>query len=132
MAESEDYRILIVEDDPHLVRMMQFLFMAKGFNAKIAQSGHEAFEILKDFTPHAFVLDIIMPSMDGFQVLEKIKLDDKLKDIPVLVLSALPSMGNSEKAMAMGASEYINKPFRSSELVARITAHIEKRNVSEG
>lgn len=117
--------ILIVDDDEKLSKMLSFLFMAKGFTVDHAKNGNHAFEKLNQNRPDAVILDLMMPGIDGFEVCKKIKGDKKLKDIPVIVLSALPSAENKGKASALGAYAYFEKPFKSSDLVSKTLEAIE-------
>ncbi len=117
--------ILIVEDDGKLSKMLSFLFAAKGFDAHIATSGKEAFETLKGWVPNIILLDLMMPEMNGFEVCEKLKNDDKLKDIPVIILSALTEEKHKQRVMALGATDYFCKPFTSTTLVNRVIEVLE-------
>jgi len=127
MNDVDKKKILIVEDDNHLNRMMSYLFQSQVYSVEIATSGSDALETLKNFTPHIIILDLLMPNMDGFEFLKIIKEDASLKDIPVVVLSALPSYMNKDKVLSIGASDYINKPFQSAELVSRINKLMEEK-----
>lgn len=111
--------VLIVDDEEKLSKMLGFLFMAKGFKVEYARDGSSALDLLRRIKPNVIILDIMMPGIDGFEVCEKIKDDSSLKEIPVIVLSALPSMQSKEKILALGAYDYFEKPFRSSDLVEK-------------
>ncbi len=111
--------ILIIDDDEKLSKMLGFLFMAKGFKVEYARDGSSALDLLRRIKPNVIILDIMMTGMDGFEVCEKIKDDSSLKEIPVIVLSALPSVKNQEKMLALGAYDYFKKPFKSSDLVEK-------------
>ena len=112
-------QVLIIDDDEKLSKMLGFLFTAKGFKVEYAESGSEAFDVLGRLTPDVIILDIMMPGMDGFEVCEKIKEDSKLRDIPVIALSALPSSQSKEKIVSLGAYAYFEKQFKSQDLVAK-------------
>lgn len=77
-------------------------------------------ELLKHFKPDVIILDLRMPGMNGFEVCEKIKKDDRLKDIPIVCLSALPASQHQEHASSVGACDYIEKPFSTKALIAKI------------
>ena len=117
--------VLIIDDDEKLSKMLAFLFMAKGFKVEFAKSGPEAFAILERIKPSIMILDIMMPDMDGFEVCEKVKGDPILRDIPVIILSALSSDQNREKSISLGAYAYFEKPFKSTELVSKAVEAIE-------
>ena len=105
--------------------MLTFLFMANGFKLEIAKNGIDGLEALKRIKPEAVILDNMMPVMNGFEFLGKIKEVASLIDIPVIVLSALPSTDNQEKALSLGAYDYMVKPFKSSELIQKTLEAIE-------
>ncbi len=111
--------ILIIDDDDKLSKMLGFLFMAKGFKVDYAKSGDEAIGLLNTIKPAIIILDIMMPGMDGFEVCRRCKEDPDLKDIPVIVLSALPSSQSREKILSIGAYHYFEKPFKSADLVEK-------------
>ena len=130
MHKSEERHILLVDDDGHLAKMLTFLFMANGFKLENAQNGLDALEVLKRIKPEAIILDIMMPVMNGFEFLKQVKEDTALKDLPVIVLSALPSTNNQEKVLSLGAYDYIVKPFKSSELIKKTIEAIEAGSIN--
>lgn len=110
--------ILIIDDDEKLSKMLGFLFTAKEFKVEYAKNGVEAFDILDRVKPGVIILDIMMPGMDGFEICRKFKEMEEIKNIPVIMLSALPSAQNREKSLSLGAYSYFEKPFKSMDLVA--------------
>lgn len=114
-----DNLVLIVDDDEKLSKMLGFLFMAKGFKVEYARNGSSALDLLERIKPNVIILDIMMPGMDGFEVCERIKEDSSLNEIPVIVLSALPSIQSKKKILALGAYDYFEKPFKSSDLIEK-------------
>ena len=124
--EKPDKKILIIDDDLRMDRMLTFLFESQGFAVKFSETGKNAIEILKEFKPDVVLLDLLMPEMDGFEVCERIKKEPDLCHIPVIVLSALPQLAHKERAYSLGACEYIEKPFVSIKLVNRVNEIIEK------
>ena len=128
MGKAEERRILLVDDDGHLTKMLNFLFIANGFKLETAQNGLDALDALKRITPEAIILDIMMPVMNGFEFLKQIKEDTALRGLPVIVLSALPSAHNREKSLSLGAYDYIVKPFKSSELIKKTIEAIKAGN----
>ena len=117
-------KILVVDDDLSMDKMLVFLFETKGFDVRYASGGAQALEILKDFMPHLIILDLMMPDIDGFEVCRRIKEDDNLKHIPIIALSALPSKIHKDRAMSLGADAYIEKPFVSRNLIDTVEAHL--------
>ena len=121
-----DKTILIVEDDESQTNLLRSLFLARRFSVNFATNGIEALEGLNENIPNAIILDIMMPKMDGYTFLEKIKGNALFRNIPAIVLSALPSSKNREKALSMGAYDYIEKPFTPSVLANKTLEAIEK------
>jgi len=126
---DDDKLVLIVDDDDKLTKMLQFLFVTKGFTVKSAENGIEALEMLKKNMPDAIILDIMMPEMDGCKFMEKIKADALMKEVPVVVLTAVKSDGNKKQLLSLGAYDYFEKPFKSSELLNRVIKAIEENQV---
>lgn len=109
--------ILIAEDDKFILSAYRVKLSKEGFELKLARDGEEALDILKDYTPDLILLDLIMPKKDGFAVLQKIKADDKLKKIPVIVASNLGQKEDIEKAQKLGADDYVIKSDLSLDTV---------------
>lgn len=120
-------RILVVDDNRlnrfKLVHMLHEL----GHEAVEAENGREALSILQNETFNLMLLDIIMPEMDGFQVLEQIKNENQMLDIPVIVISAQGELDYAVRCIEMGAEDYLTKPFNVVLLTARINAALEKK-----
>ena len=129
--KHEPGHILIVDDDPlNLLRMSRDL-QKQGHTVSTANDGPQALEMLRTESFDAVLLDIIMPEMDGRQVLEKIKQDSKLRDIPVIVISALDEMDSVVECIEKGAEDYLTKPFKSALLRARLNASLGKKKLRD-
>ncbi|MFB0538227.1 MAG: GAF domain-containing protein [Anaerolineae bacterium] len=120
-------RVLIVEDDTHLAEMFQHLLASEEFSTLVASSGEEALQILRDgqICPgpvDLVLLDILMPGLSGYDVCRSIKGDARLKHIPVIMVTALGSVEERVTGLEAGADDYVPKPFRREELVARVKA----------
>ena len=102
-------KILIIEDDPLMSRMYQKIFSLEGYTVEIAVDGLEGLEKTRSQKPTLVLLDIMMPKMNGIQVLEKLKLDPETKKIPVVILTNLAGSRDAENAMLKGAVKYIVK-----------------------
>jgi twitching motility two-component system response regulator PilG len=116
--------VLVVEDKASLTQMLQFLFLSKGLSVQIAFDGKEALEKVSDISPDLILLDIMMPRMDGFEVLERLKGNPETAKIPVIMLTARKSREDMDKARDLGAVEYITKPFKAVEVVDKVLRHI--------
>lgn len=121
--------VLIVDDDDKLVKMLQFLFVAKGFKVQSAENGIDALEKLKTNMPDVIILDIMMPEMDGREFLKEIKADALMKEVPVVVLTAIGFDGSKPQLLSLGAYAYFEKPFKSAELVSKTIEAIEENQV---
>lgn len=117
-------KILIVEDDPLMSRMYQKIFTFEGFEVELAGDGEEGFEKAKTAKPTLILLDVMMPKMNGLQVLEKLKLDPEVKAIPVIMLTNLAGQQDAETAMTKGAVKYIIKSEYEPKQVANMVKEI--------
>ncbi|OGG02807.1 hypothetical protein A2W14_07345 [Candidatus Gottesmanbacteria bacterium RBG_16_37_8] len=119
-------KILIIEDDPLMLRMYQKIFKFEGFEVEIATNGEEGIEKTRSYKPTLILLDIMMPKMNGLQVLEKLKSEPDLKKIPVIMLTNLAGSQDAEKALGLGAVKYIVKsefdPKQVTNMVKEILA----------
>jgi len=127
MSDKEKRSVLLVDDDKHLMKLLTFLFVGNGFDVESAGNGIEALEVLKSKTPDVIILDLMMPGMDGYEFLTRIKKDGLLRDIQVIVLSALSSSTTKGKVLSLGAYDYFEKPFKSSVLVRKAIEAIENK-----
>jgi len=117
----ENKIILIVEDDLFILNMYVTKLKSAGFTVESAEDGTSAIQMAKKNRPDIILLDVIMPIMDGFETLSQIKKEEKLKDIPIILLTNLSQKPNIEKGLKMGAVDYIIKAhFTPSEVVDKI------------
>lgn len=112
--------IMIVDDDRDLVNLVERVLTDEGYQVIRAYDGNSALALLKKDEPDLIILDILMPSIDGYSVCSNIKMDKTTKDIPVLILTALSSKLNKQLAQDTGADGYITKPFNSKHLLDTI------------
>ena len=114
------HRILVCDDDELLRELLQFRLKAKGFDVVVASDGREALASIQTTYPDAVVLDAMMPGMDGFEVLRRLREEDGTRDIPVIMLTARKGERDIVDALRLGASDYLSKPFIPDELSARL------------
>jgi DNA-binding response OmpR family regulator len=119
MAANET-RVLICEDDEALVELLQTRFELAGYRTFVARSGGVVVDSAINNKPHAIVLDIGLPVIDGFKVLERLKADARVKNIPVMMLTARHARDDVQKTIQMGAKDYLTKPFDDKILLARV------------
>ena len=119
--------VLIVEDDVFLRRLLVEKMGKSGFTVAEATNGIEVFDYLKTATPDIVLLDLMMPDTDGFEVLQKIKASSTTENTPVIVLSNLGEKENIEKAMSLGAVDYMVKAhFVPDEIVAKVQSILNR------
>jgi len=121
MADNKQIKILPVEDDPFLLSMYSTKFELENFKVVSASDGEKGLELSKKENPDIILLDILMPKMNGFEVLEKLKDDSLTKNIPIILLTNLNQKNEIEKGLALGANDYLIKAhFMPSEVVSKI------------
>lgn len=120
------HKIVLAEDEPQIARFTIFKLEREGYEVIWEKDGGAAFESIKANHPDLVLLDIMMPVMDGYQVLKKMKEDENLMNIPVIMLSAKGQERDIIKGFDLGSEDYIVKPFRPAELVARIKKILEE------
>lgn len=125
MAENKG-KILIIEDDRYISKMYQLKLSLEGYDVQVAENGREGVDKVKEFMPNIVLLDILMPELDGFEVLKIVKGDEATKDIPVLIMSNLGQEDHVEKGMKLGAIGYIVKSqYTPSKVVEKIKSVID-------
>ena len=123
---DDAYRILVAEDNPELLMLMQHM-LKKNYRVLVAKNGKEALKIVHKTPLDLIVSDVMMPEMDGFELTQKVKEDPNYSHLPVILLTANNQVDEQEKALKIGADEYLTKPFRLGELKLRIDNIIENR-----
>jgi DNA-binding response OmpR family regulator len=120
-ADSKNIKILVVEDDKFLRELLVRKLYSEGFTVESAIDATGAFDILKRFTPSIILLDLILPGIDGFEILSRIKKDDSLAAVPVIILSNLGQKEDIERAMSLGAIDFMVKAnFTLDEIVNKV------------
>jgi CheY-like chemotaxis protein len=119
-TESEKKKILLVDDDPDILRLVEVVLKRSGFNVVTAKNGPDALSYLQTDMPSMILLDVAMPGMNGFEVLSQLRALENLRAVPVMMLTARSQKEEIIKAIQMGAQNYMVKPFDSKELIARI------------
>jgi DNA-binding response OmpR family regulator len=120
-------KILIVEDDKFLIKAYNIKFTRAGFDVITATDGAEGLELAKNELPKLILLDLMLPKIDGFEFLKRIATDEKLKSIPVVVLSNLGQQADKDRALSLGAREYLIKAdFTLDEIIEKVNVYIAK------
>jgi len=119
-------QILVVDDEPHVVKMLDFKLKILGHEVITARDGDEALREVETKKPDLVLLDIMMPGMDGYQLLRKLKASEHYRDIPVVMLTAKGQEKDIVHGFDTGADDYVVKPFGFPELIARINRALDK------
>src|SRR5881396_93649 len=117
-------KILVADDDQSLVRTLTWILKEHGYNVVAVPGGEGLLTKLEEERPQLLLLDIMMPKVDGLQLLERLKSDERYRDLPVLMVSSMPPEEATVKSLGLGAADFIAKPFRVRELLARVEAHL--------
>ena len=121
--EFDRRRILVVDDEERMVRFIRMNLEHDGFQVSEAFNGKQAIQKLRDVTPDLILLDVMMPDLDGFEVLETIR---EITNVPVIMLTAKGEEEDRVRGLEMGADDYITKPFSPRELVSRVRAVLRR------
>ena len=113
-------RILLAEDEPNIVVSLRYLLGRAGFEVDVCDNGSEALAKILDDPPAVAILDVMLPEMDGFEILRNLRADPRGSELAVLVLTAKGQREDRERAMEAGADMFITKPFSNAELVAAV------------
>ena len=120
-----NYNVLIVDDVVENIQIAMNILREENYNFTFALSGEEALSLIQSNKYDIILLDIMMPNMDGYTVCEKIKQDETSQDIPIIFLTAKADIDSVSKGFALGASDYLIKPFHAEELLARVRTQLE-------
>ncbi|MCK4741445.1 MAG: response regulator [Anaerolineales bacterium] len=116
--------VLLIDDDPDLAIMLRTLLRGQDIQIRAIFNGEEGIEACRDEHPDVIILDLLMPSMDGWEVCEKIR---EFCDVPILILSAIGSPGSVARALDSGADDYLIKPVHASLLASRLRTLMRRR-----
>lgn len=121
--------ILIVDDTPENLQLMTRMLTRRGYNVQTANDGRQALDVVGTMLPDIILLDICMPGMDGYKVCQALKANSATREIPVIFISALDEVLDKLRAFDVGGVDYITKPFRLPEVMARVTIHMTLRRL---
>jgi two-component system alkaline phosphatase synthesis response regulator PhoP len=120
-------RILVIEDDADILRLLQFNLEKDGYNAVTAESGERGLEQARSFKPGLILLDLMLPGIDGLEVCRILKHDSKTEHIPIIMLTARGEEIDIVTGLELGAEDYVTKPFSPKVLIARVRAVLRRR-----
>ncbi len=125
---NEHHRILVVDDEPQITRVLRTSLSSQGYDIRVANNGETALEIMKDWTPDLVITDLAMPQMDGVELCRNVRASGR---IPIIVLSVRGEERTKVSALDAGADDYVTKPFGMEELLARVRASLRRAPVTE-
>ena len=122
--------VLLVEDEKSITTLIKYNLEKEGFKVYCSETGEDALKIIKEKTPDLVILDWMLPDTSGIDVCRQIKIDKKLKNIPVLILTAKGEPDDKIKGLEVGADDYVTKPFNNKELLLRVKSLIKRSKPS--
>jgi len=123
MTSGESRRILVVDDEPRMVRFVRMNLELEGYQVSTASNGLEALDKVREEIPDLVILDIMMPEMDGYETLERIR---QVSTVPVIMLTVKAEEEDKVRGLELGADDYVTKPFSPRELVSRVKAALRR------
>ncbi len=117
--------VLVVDDEPNIVLSLEFIMKQAGFEVRVARDGDEALGAIEASPPDLVLLDVMMPNRDGYDVCQTIRANPAWTDIHIIMLTAKGRDIEREKGMALGADDYITKPFSTREVIARVEQFLD-------
>ncbi len=130
--KTESNQLLLIDDDPNLILLVKDYLEFRGYQVTTAENGREALEILEKTLPDLIICDVMMPEMDGYAFVEKVRQNNRTNWIPVMFLSAKGQSQDKVKGLNTGADVYMVKPFEPEELVAQVEASLKQAGRLKG
>ncbi|MFZ5965834.1 MAG: response regulator transcription factor [Bacillota bacterium] len=119
-------KVLVVDDEQHIVELIQFNLESSGFDVIVSDNGEEAIKLADEEIPDVIILDLMLPGIDGFEACKKIRSNDKTSKTPIIMLTAKSEETDKVLGLELGADDYLTKPFSVRELTARIKAILRR------
>lgn len=129
MDPKQEGTVLVVDDDRNAVDILHRLLTKEGFTAHCAHGGRDALAAVAAHPIDVILLDVMMPDMDGFQVCDALRKDERTREIPVILLTAKDDMETRVVGMRLGVSEFLTKPINKTELFQRLRAQLHQRSI---
>jgi len=131
VKEKDNYRVLLIDDDEHILLSLKGIFEAEGFNVVCSDKGKEALDLAKKFQPHLIILDVIMPGTDGIEICHELRQVPTLQKTLIAFYTARSEDYSQIAGFSAGADDYIVKPVKPSVLVMRIKALLKRNKMKE-
>lgn len=122
--------VLLAEDEPNIVESISFLLKREGFNVVVTNDGRSALETAISQQPDVMVLDLMLPEMDGYEVLRNLRANPVVKELPVLMLTAKGQKIDRETAIECGANLFMTKPFSNADIIAAVNSLVDEKAAS--
>src|SRR6184192_3289664 len=127
MEQMEQSRVLVVDDEPQITRVLRTVLSSQGYDVHTAAEGESALTDFKSWSPELVITDLYMPHMDGVELCRRIR---EVSSVPIIVLSVKGEERTKVEALDSGADDYVTKPFGTDELLARVRAALRRRGVT--
>lgn len=121
-------RVLVVDDDPQVLRLLRVNFELEGYEVMSATNGEEALELVRGDSPDVVVCDVMMPGIDGLEVVRRLRADPATVTLPLVVVSAKAQRSDVRQGLKLGADAYVTKPFDPAELLDVVAQLLDKRS----
>lgn len=129
--KKEMDRILVVDDEPNIQRMLRRILRRCAYDVHVASSGKEAMDKIVCSLPDLILIDLFMPGVDGFEVVSRLKKQPEFQNIPVIMITGLDTSANHVKALDLGADDFISKTAAPEEIVARVRSHLRIKHLND-
>jgi DNA-binding response OmpR family regulator len=116
--------VLVVDDEPNIVVSLEFLMKEAGYDVRVAHNGDEGLRAIEDRAPDVVLLDVMMPKRNGYDLCQTIRANPEWKDVRIIMLTAKGRDIEREKGLALGADDYITKPFSTREVMERVKRYL--------
>ncbi len=123
-------RVLVVDDEDNITFLLDSALRHFGFEVRVAKTGRDALAQVEDYDPHVVLLDVMLPDLDGFEILRRMRMDGS--KVPVLFLTARDAVDDKVRGLTLGGDDYVTKPFSLEEVVARIQVILRRQGVGSG
>jgi len=120
MSRKNDIRILVVDDEPDVLELIVYHLEKEAYRVDVADTGDKALRMAREQLPSLLILDLMLPGINGLEICQLLKRDPKMRDIPILMLTARAAEEDRVRGLELGAHDYVTKPFSPRELVLRI------------
>lgn len=119
--------IVVIEDDKDVIDVLRYFLEKEEYRVHVAQDGLAGLELAAKVQPNLILLDLALPKLDGIEVCKKLKADQRLNDVPIIMVTAKAELADKVEGLELGADDYITKPFNPQELIARVRANLRRR-----